>query len=164
MKTLSLTQPWATLIAVGAKRIETRGWMTRYRGPIAIHAAKTMPRDARELCFEEPFRQVLAARDLRPSDLPRGVVIAVADLIGVVPTSINGYTPPVLKARLTEVERAFGDFSQGRAAWILANVRTLREPIPAKGALSLWDWTPPTDLEDQLVSVVPMAHVAEVRA
>ena len=40
MKALTLTQPWATLIAVGAKRIETRSWGTSYRGRIAIHAAK----------------------------------------------------------------------------------------------------------------------------
>lgn len=41
MQALSLWQPWATLIAIGAKTIETRSWGTRYRGRIAIHAAKT---------------------------------------------------------------------------------------------------------------------------
>ncbi len=40
MKALTLTQPWASLVAVGAKRIETRSWETNYRGTIAIHAAK----------------------------------------------------------------------------------------------------------------------------
>src|ERR1051325_5993743 len=40
MKALTLTQPWATLIAIGAKRIETRSWSTDYHGQIAIHAAK----------------------------------------------------------------------------------------------------------------------------
>jgi hypothetical protein len=38
MKGLTLTQPWATLVAIGAKRIETRSWPTRYRGLLAIHA------------------------------------------------------------------------------------------------------------------------------
>ena len=28
MKALTLTQPWATLVAIGAKRIETRSWAT----------------------------------------------------------------------------------------------------------------------------------------
>ena len=32
VKALSLTQPWATLVAMGAKRIETRSWATSYRG------------------------------------------------------------------------------------------------------------------------------------
>ena len=31
MKALTLTQPWATLVAIGAKRIETRIWRTDYR-------------------------------------------------------------------------------------------------------------------------------------
>lgn len=39
MKALTLWQPWASLIAAGHKRIETRAWATRYRGPLAIHAA-----------------------------------------------------------------------------------------------------------------------------
>lgn len=43
MKALTLWQPWASLIAVGAKTIETRGWATNYRGPLAIHAAKRRP-------------------------------------------------------------------------------------------------------------------------
>ena len=42
MKALSLWQPWASLIAAGVKRFETRHWETRHRGPIAIHAAKRL--------------------------------------------------------------------------------------------------------------------------
>lgn len=33
MKAISLWQPWASAIAVGAKRVETRSWATKYRGP-----------------------------------------------------------------------------------------------------------------------------------
>lgn len=40
MKTLTLHQPWASLIAAGVKTIETRSWSTSYRGPLAIHAGK----------------------------------------------------------------------------------------------------------------------------
>src|SRR5258708_5270609 len=43
VKALTLWQPWASLIAVGAKTIETRSWSTSYRGPLAIHAAKRKP-------------------------------------------------------------------------------------------------------------------------
>ena len=39
MKVLTLHQPYASLIASGLKTIETRGWNTKYRGPLAIHAA-----------------------------------------------------------------------------------------------------------------------------
>ena len=42
MKTLTFLQPWATLVALEAKRIETRSWRTSYRWPLAIHASKEM--------------------------------------------------------------------------------------------------------------------------
>ncbi len=40
MKAITIWQPWASLIACGAKKFETRSWATNYRGPIAIHVAK----------------------------------------------------------------------------------------------------------------------------
>lgn len=41
MRAITILQPWATAIAVGAKRIETRGRQIHYRGPMAIHAGKS---------------------------------------------------------------------------------------------------------------------------
>jgi hypothetical protein len=41
-----------------------------------------------------------------------------------------------------EPERSFGDYTPGRYAWILTNIKPLPAPIPAKGALGLWDWEP----------------------
>lgn len=40
MRVLTLIQPWATLIILGEKQIETRCWSTNIRGKIAIHAGK----------------------------------------------------------------------------------------------------------------------------
>lgn len=34
MKAVTLWQPWASLVAAGVKRIETRSWKTSYRGPL----------------------------------------------------------------------------------------------------------------------------------
>lgn len=39
MRALSLYQPWASLIAFGEKKVETRGWATDYRGPLEIGRA-----------------------------------------------------------------------------------------------------------------------------
>lgn len=39
MKVITIWQPWASLIVLGHKKIETRGWATKYRGPLLIHAA-----------------------------------------------------------------------------------------------------------------------------
>lgn len=41
MKAITLHQPYATLVAIGAKQYETRGFSTRHRGQIAIHAGKS---------------------------------------------------------------------------------------------------------------------------
>ncbi len=43
MKVLTLHQPWASLVALGVKTIETRSWSTAYRGPLAIHAGVKPP-------------------------------------------------------------------------------------------------------------------------
>lgn len=154
MKALTLTQPWATLIAVGAKRIETRNWSTDHRGKLAIHAAKGLDpvggrRGLFELCHTEPFLSALK-RDypdgvddvgarVDVDALPRGAVVAIAELIEVVPITcgapldqVPGGAPPY--------EEAFGDFSPGRFAWLLADVRALDETIPARGELGLWTW------------------------
>ena len=41
MKALSIKQPWANMIALGEKTIETRAWSTDFRGPILIVSSKT---------------------------------------------------------------------------------------------------------------------------
>jgi len=50
MKAITLYQPWATLVALGKKKIETRSWKTDYRGPLAIHVAKKFTGEQRMLC------------------------------------------------------------------------------------------------------------------
>jgi hypothetical protein len=42
MLALSIRQPWAWMIIHGGKDVENRGWPTKVRGRVLIHAAKTM--------------------------------------------------------------------------------------------------------------------------
>lgn len=152
MKALTLTQPWATLVAIGAKRIETRSWRTNYRGPLAIHAAKEFPRWCQSLCWQMPFTAVLW-RHFEPKReeeiverLPRGAVIATGYLIDCAPTErLMDSTYPILERTefaklMTPIERAFGDFSPSRWGWIFKDMKRTSEPIPAKGMLGLWEW------------------------
>ncbi len=59
MKALSLKQPWAALVAIGVKKIETQSWGTSYRGSLAIHACVLLAiaagtvRVSRSLSIEE---------------------------------------------------------------------------------------------------------------
>lgn len=154
MKALTLTQPWATLIARGAKRIETRSWATDFRGRIAIHAAKGLgaiggKRGLYELCCEAPFRDVIAdafkttreeAFDAA-KELPLGAIVAVADLVDVRRIDLK-LRSEVLAQTITPFEIEFGDYTSWRYAWFLENVRALPEPIYCNGALSLWDVPP----------------------
>lgn len=137
LRGLSLTQPWASLVAFGAKTIETRSWSSPYRGEVAVHAAKGFPREAVEQTFLHPFAGVLFANGvLKPAQLPRGEIVAVARLADCIETravSCDGRPPH---------ERAFGDFGPGRWAWLLADVQALRQPVPCKGALGLWPVAP----------------------
>lgn len=94
MRALSLTQPWATLVAQGAKRIETRSFQTTYRGQLAIHASKGFPRDAIELALTEPFRPTLHGLGYEQlADLPLGSILAVATVADCVPIVAKGNLP-----------------------------------------------------------------------
>lgn len=141
--TLTLTQPWATLVAIGAKRIETRSWRTPHRGSMAIHAAKGFPAWAKEVCKDPDF-----AIEIGPDPLPVGKVVATCRLISCIPTR------ELQQNRVIEVdplagcddfylddrERRLGDYAPGRWAWLLADVKPLPDPEPAKGGLGLWQW------------------------
>lgn len=138
MKAMTVTQPWATLIASGAKRIETRSWRTRYRGPLAIHAAASFPRYALRACFDEQIASALGRSNVRAlSDLPRGAVVAIAQLVDC--RRVDELPGRLLTSR----ELRFGDYTPGRYGWVLDDVRLLRRPVPARGALGLWEWTQP---------------------
>lgn len=123
------------MVAVGAKRIETRSWYTNYRGRIAIHAAKEFPAEASKLCFEKPFSDVLQSMGLTILDLPLGCVIATAELWRIlqITDDVSALLPP------PEPERSFGDYTPGRYAWYLRDVRAI-SPVPCKGAQGLWEW------------------------
>lgn len=144
MKALTILQPWASLIACGAKKIETRSWPTSYRGPIAIHAGKG--EQYLDLCAEEPFFSAMVdeVENYNP-----GCVIAIADLvdcqkiIGRVSLKIADQkrVKAVLENQAIVIgdEYEFGDYTPGRFALILENVRRI-EPVPAKGMQRLWNW------------------------
>jgi hypothetical protein len=91
-RALTLWQPWASLVALGFKRIETRGWSTGYRGPLVIHAAARVAGrlGARWTIGEFEVERVPAGYMLRgpiawPYLLPLGAVVARVDLTDVVP-------------------------------------------------------------------------------
>jgi activating signal cointegrator 1 len=132
MKIISLWQPWASLVALGAKVHETRSWPTTYRGPLLIHAAR---RWDRKLQAEWVRCDTLLynARELRLpfAERPRGCVVALVELADCGP--IGSISPA------SSFDRIFGDWDDGRYAWRLTNPRRLLKPIPWLGQQGLRD-------------------------
>ena len=140
MKALTLTQPWATLVAIGAKKIETRSWNTAYRGQLAIHAAAGKYVDDYLLMKIDPFYSALRKAGIESRlQIPLGGIIATCELVHVARIYADTNIPG-------KPELMFGDYSVGRYMWFLENVVALPEPIAAKGALSLWEWGGRTQL------------------
>lgn len=144
VRCLTMTDPWGTLVALGAKKIDTRSWPTPHRGSLAIHIAKTLPPEAAARCQEPLFRQALEAGGYRLSPdargqnqwgLPLGHIAAVVWL-----DEVTRITPAF---GVEEPERSFGLFAPGRYAWIFSEVYRLAAPIPARGSLGVWEWHPP---------------------
>lgn len=157
MKALSVWQPHASLIALRSKKIETRGWYTNYRGPLVIHAAKTFPKFARDLCGDDPFTfELVKGGYMGPDTLPLGAVVAYGNLAECCLIKEDGLyrlipglkdPPKWFEPLPAEPEISFGDYTPGRFAWILEEVQMLPEPIPAKGHQGLWNWEPPEGVQ-----------------
>lgn len=114
MKALTVAQPYAYYIAVGAKPIENRTWPTAYRGPLAIHAGKSrawLDEDTEAECPGMAFGAVVAVATLYDC-------VRLADL----PDLLAGH-----------------HHANGPWCWLLKDVRLLAAPVPLKGALGLWD-------------------------
>lgn len=130
MKAITLHQPWASLIACGAKKVETRGrWHYKHRGPVLIHASREEDRAA-----SADLRLELAHVGLvLPEELPLRAVVAVAHLSYVV------VMDTALIAKQPRTELLCGDWRPGRFALGLADVRPLPTPFAARGAQGLFD-------------------------
>ena len=131
MKALTLHQPWASAIAWRLKYHETRSWSTKYRGPIAIHAAKSIPKYAREFMQEDRYKQILGDNHLL--DIHHtGCVVAVANLVGI-------YTTEYMRNLTDPVDFYLGDWGDGRCAWRLDDIKLLEEPVYVSGKQGLWN-------------------------
>jgi hypothetical protein len=155
MKAISLWQPWASAMAVGAKTIETRHWSTNHRGPLAIHAAKRLNKT--ELIYlncTSAWQGVFATmQSANPVNkplwelLPFGAIVAVGDLTDCRPT--ESFSNGELDAERFSgtdatfihpwTERQMGNYALGRFGWVFENLVALPEPIPYIGRQGFFD-------------------------
>lgn len=171
--TISLWQPWASLVAAGAKRFETRSWAPPaglIGKRIAIHAAKKpvfpIVCGLDNLTLEAIERALGVLTDpCWPARLPMGAVLCTAVLGGAyqcgqtieLPGPTRGLwqpsesfaiagagVPGSAPLELCQVPiDPFGDYSPGRWAWWLKDVVALAAPLVCTGRQGWF----PVDLE-----------------
>ena len=117
MKVISLLQPWASLIALGEKKIETRSWKTDYRGPLLIHASKSL--EFANIAWEEPFYTALkpfhnVVNGKASIQHPIGVIIAKCNLVDCVKIQYQDCIHIGNGILVEGNERCFGDYTIGR--------------------------------------------------
>jgi hypothetical protein len=137
MLALSVAQPGASLLILGACRVETRPWHTAHRGRLLLHASGLASPEARARC-----RRPAVAAALRRAgfdgwrDLPRGAVLGAVTLLDCVrvedlPSLCEGPCGPF-------------DCRPGLWAWLLADPVPLPVPVPARGRLGLFELALPS--------------------
>lgn len=130
-------QPWASLVAMGVKRIEVRSWQTAYRGDLLIHASLRKPPRRMAAYYESAtyFKNYIH----NVNHLPYGAIIGQVRLTDIHSTDTLLMQPELFEGdRLREL--AFDDFGPNRYGWMLDEARMFRYNLPMKGTLGLWDY------------------------
>lgn len=146
MRCISLWQPHATLFAIGARQIETRGeWFLgiKYRGPLLIHAAQKWDRARRadyeaagKLLQKYHFQQshALTAEQAKVYAMKGsetlGRIIAIGELCDI---------KPIPDVPTEGFDRFFGSFGPGRCGLFLRNLRPVLPLIPFTGRQGFFD-------------------------
>ena len=123
--TLTVRQPWAWAIARGGKDIENRWRVTRYRGPILIHAGKAIP-DFTEIEDLLALLELSADKPAQALDLDQFEAEAV-------------YGAIVASARVADcVVASTSPWFCGPFGWVLMDVRPVARPLHRPGRLGIF--------------------------
>lgn len=130
MKVLSLTEPYATLIYEGIKKIETRNWKTNYRGKLYIHASSTkIPKKYKD---KKEIMSLIESKELN-----FGKIICSCELVDCIEMTKEFIDN--LKEN-NYIEYITGEYEIGRYAWVLKDVKKLDKKIEVKGHLGVWEY------------------------
>ena len=153
MKAITLHQPWATLLACGAKRVETRTWAP----PKALHGERIAIHAGRKRIHKADLHLLKGVAERIPwykpevgimLQIPEGAVVATARLVTAFRVAegddqfvaCGRQCEPCLGALHVARVDAYGDFSLGRWLWVLDQVEEVDPPVAAKGKQGLWEW------------------------
>jgi hypothetical protein len=147
MKALALHQPWASAMALGLKKFETRTRQVKFRGPLAIHATlKDVWPTVREAGtgLGLAYRTMKALEDSAggPSgQLPKGAIVCVVDVYDCLPAEkvkadMDRY---VSEGAAGIDELQLGDYSPGRWVILTRDVIKMETPVKNRGMQFIWN-------------------------
>ena len=133
-RVLTIKQPYAGLIVMGLKTLETRSWTTSYRGKLLIHASAKP---------DKPMLEKYLKERTPPFEVPKlvlinGTILGEVDLVDCFKQSalLEHVKNP------NRVAREYSHWNMDHYAWKLENPRVLRDQdrIAIKGKLGIWKW------------------------
>jgi hypothetical protein len=119
LKCLSIRQPWAWAILHAGKDVENRTWLTKYRGPLAIHASHGCTR-GQYLAASAEIEKISGLKVPPLEDLPRGAVVGTVNLV-----DCHGETTD-------------NDWALGGHGWLFLSEPKACQPLPMKGRLGIF--------------------------
>jgi len=143
LKTLSIKEPWASLIMFHGKDVENRSWSTGHRGPLLIHASRSVDlepdRTSKHNCYQndwENLRYSLAALGIvnLPENIARlninpGHILGTVNLTGCIKNSCSIWA------------------DRGQYHWLLSNPVPFSASYPTRGQLGIFDTVLPITIE-----------------
>ena len=138
MKSITVKQPWASLIVEGIKDIENRTWKCpqKYIGKrVLIHASLAKS----EFNFTNSQHKELNRLNKRrwyDREQEKGAIIGSVEIVECVE-----YHKSIWAEKSIDIYDQFSlDRHEAIYNWVLANPIKFPKPIPAKGRLSFWDY------------------------
>lgn len=129
MKVITIKEPFASLVADGIKKVETRSWETNYRGEIYIHAGLTKVPEQ-----DERIKKLITF--LPSKKFLYGHIIAKGKLVNCI------YMDEKFLETIENnpIEKLCGHYEKGRYAWVIEDIQRLEHPILVKGKLGIWNY------------------------
>lgn len=140
MKAITICQPYATLVlprgpdGIVEKRVENRTWFAHYRGPLLIHAGKSLEWLDLVPDPDEPLLDILSVdreSGVRLGEMVLGAVIGIVELVACVSAKdilsgdLEGYS---LYSGLRDHKHVHGPWCH-----IYKNARRFKTPVPYRG-------------------------------
>lgn len=128
---LTIKQPWAELILQGRKTLEIRNWSDPYRGPVWLHAAKTV--------------DVMAMQHFDSKNLFYGGYVGVFELDAIVRLD------EIRWKQWREQHLDSGKYVPGYFGLVIAKATRFREGLSGPGHLRLF--YPNRVVQDELIAL-----------